>query len=239
MNETATCSIEGCPAPRLARGWCGKHYKRWQVHGDPLAPRVTPPSRGRNICTVDACEAYVFGHGLCQKHYARWRKYGDPLAPKRKNIGRVYDPPEVRFWRNVTTSDDGSCWEWRGAKHRGYGVIGVNKRQVRAHRFSYELHNGPIPDGLYVCHSCDNPGCVNPSHLWLGTNEENTADKTIKGRQARVAGLANPNAKLTAEQVRAIRNDSTHTYRELAELYGLHYMTIGKIKRRETYRDVD
>lgn len=233
-----TCSIEGCENPRLARGWCGKHYKRWSVYGDPLAPRVVPPPRGRNICTIEDCESFVFGRGLCQKHYARWRKYGDPLAPKRKNLGRVYDPPEVRFWRNVVKSGDDSCWEWTGSKHRGYGVIGVNKRQVRAHRFSYALHYGPIPDGLYVCHACDNPGCVNPAHLWLGTNEQNTADKTAKGRQARMYGAASPGAKLTADQVRAIRSDTSHTRRELAAIYGLHYMTIGRIIRRESYPDV-
>lgn len=234
-----TCSVDGCDAPHLARGWCGKHYKRWQVHGDPLAPRVAPKPRGRNTCTIDGCRAYVNGRGLCAKHYQRWRKYGDPLAPPVKSPGRKQPAAEVRFWRQVRVAGVDECWEWTGGKHRGlYGVLSVNGRQQRAHRFSYELHVGPIPDGLYVCHACDNPGCVNPAHLWLGTNEQNTADKTAKGRQARVRGIANPSAKLTADQVRAIRSDKSHSRRELAAMYGLHYMTIGRILRRESYSEI-
>jgi len=166
-------------------------------------------------------------------HYKRVRKTGTTekhVQERRPLIDRFNEKYEV----NLETG----CWEWTGAKHRGYGVLGVNKKQVRAHRFSYQLHFGDIPDGLYVCHGCDNPGCVNPSHLWLGTSQDNTADKTAKGRAVRLVGLASPVAKLTADQVRAIRSSSL-TYREIAARYGLHYMTVGRIKRRETYRDVD
>ena len=233
------CSIDGCESPHLARGWCSKHYKRWQVHGDPLAPRVIPPSPGRNICTVDGCDQFVNGRGLCGKHYIRWRKYGDPLAPKVKNRGRIAGDPVVRFWNNVAVGGDDDCWEWQAAKHRGlYGVFGVNGKQIRAHRFSYALHFGPIPEGMCVCHACDNPGCVNPAHLWLGSSEENTADKTRKGRAVRLIGALSPLAKLTEDDVREIRASSL-TYRELASRYGVHPMTIGAVKRRESWTNVD
>ncbi len=96
-------------------------------------------------------------------------------------------PLEDRFWESVDKS--GECWLWIKATDRdGYGVTSTkNKKQVRAHRVSWEIHFGPIPDGLCVLHNCpggDNPTCVRPSHLWLGTNDQNMADRKAKGRYA-------------------------------------------------------
>jgi hypothetical protein len=90
-----------------------------------------------------------------------------------------------RFWSKVDKSGD--CWVWKDStKGFGYGIFAVTHgKQVGAHRFSWEIHNGPIPEGLEVCHKCDNPPCVNPDHLFLGTHTENLLDMHAKGRGAR------------------------------------------------------
>lgn len=93
--------------------------------------------------------------------------------------------PETRFWAKVDRTDD--CWTWTAATTgSGYGRFGHQNARggwVAAHRFAYELANGPIPDGMFVCHKCDNPPCVNPSHLFLGTHQDNMRDMDAKGRR--------------------------------------------------------
>lgn len=88
---------------------------------------------------------------------------------------------ENRFWTKVDVRD--GCWSWRAARNpKGYGVFSCEGRTVSAHRFSYELYNGPIPSGMVVRHKCDNPPCVNPDHLELGTQADNERDKINRGR---------------------------------------------------------
>src|SRR5882757_2976958 len=92
-----------------------------------------------------------------------------------------------RFWEKVEIITEHSCWEWIGAikPDLGYGRMYVNKKPVYPHRFSYELHFGPIPKGLYVCHTCDNRSCVRPEHLFIGSAKDNTRDMIKKGRNAK------------------------------------------------------
>ncbi len=110
---------------------------------------------------------------------------------------------EARFWNKVDKS--GECWEWTAHKNdRGYGDIKVNGKSVRAHRLAYSLVVGPIPEGMLVCHHCDNPSCVNPSHLFVGTQSDNIQDAINKDRFNN-KGENNCKAKLVEDDIHEIR----------------------------------
>lgn len=138
-------------------------------------------------------------------------------------------PIHDRFWSKVQKGD--GCWEWVGTiGANAYGVLAVGRKHVYAHRLSWELHYGPIPDGHWVCHRCDNPRCIRPDHLFLGTHDDNMADMRAKGRSGpknrpeRMArGERNGYAKLTAERVIEIRNrrEGGETLASLATAFGL------------------
>lgn len=147
----------------------------------------------------------------------------------------VQDPRE-RFFKYVEKTN--TCWNWTGARHKfGYGHFAMYGRQGTTHRFSWEFHYGKIPKGKFVLHTCDNPPCVNPKHLWLGTTQENTADKTMKGRQIR--GEDVPVSKLKWNQVDEIRKlyeTGKYTQRQLAKMYGVTQCPIARIVRNTGWK---
>lgn len=137
------------------------------------------------------------------------------------------DLPEIelswpdRFRSKVAVAGPDECWLWTASQRGGYGKYGQGRHQsLRAHRVSYELSVGPIPEGMMVCHTCDTKLCVNPAHLFLGSHAENMADRNQKGRQA--SGERHSQAKLTADDVENIRaNRMNLSGRELAALFGV------------------
>lgn len=133
-----------------------------------------------------------------------------------------------KFWRRVTKGQD--CWQWTGARSSdGYGSVQHLGRNIGAHRVSYLINVGEIPPGVHVLHNCDNPSCVNPSHLRLGTHTDNMRDKSIRNRHPRAG------AKLTETQVVAIRM-SKNTDAELANLCGVNIEAIRKIRAGKTWK---
>lgn len=129
------------------------------------------------------------------------------------------------------------CWLWLGyCDKNGYGGFGYNWKMRIAHRFSYEAFCGPITNGLHVLHKCDTPSCVNPDHLFLGTELDNARDKHAKGRQRYFRGTERPDAILTEQQVLEIRNSKVRPQTALAEKYGISQTLVSKIQRRERWK---
>ncbi len=159
-------------------------------------------------------------------------------------------PLEERFWKNVQKSD--GCWEWQGkCTINGYGYIVHNGKGLLTHRVSWELHKGPIPEGLVVCHHCDNRRCIRPDHLFVGTLADNNHDMMAKGR-ARFH-LADPNrhiqrgvecswAKLSESDViemRRLYDDRILRVADIARNYSVHYMTASDIVHRRKWTHVN
>jgi hypothetical protein len=143
------------------------------------------------------------------------------------------------FWSYVTIAGPDECWLWQRAKTRkGYGVLYLGKTCWFAHRLAYTNRKDDIPNGMFVCHTCDNPPCCNPAHLWLGNNSQNTLDSTVKNRRSRQRGTTNPANKLTEQQVLSIRAEYVPKlmgYKKLAKRYGVHPRTIKDILIRRTW----
>jgi hypothetical protein len=135
------------------------------------------------ICTIDGCDSSVMATGLCSKHYQRNRKHGDPLVTARRDTRGM--PLWKKFYTYVEAQSNG-CWHWTGAYARGgYGHLCVGGKMVGAHRISWELHNNKKIGELLALHKCDNPKCVNPDHIFIGTAADNTLDMMKKGRSTK------------------------------------------------------
>lgn len=146
-----------------------------------------------------------------------------------------------RFYAKVKINATNGCHEWTGAlSNKGYGRFAVKRKNRHAHRVAWQLANGPIPDGLWVLHKCDNPRCVNPKHLFLGTVLDNSRDMIAKGRAAPRFGEFGGTTILTQAQVHEIRNMPRNIdyQRYLAKLYGVTIQTIKAVQYRRSWRHI-
>ena len=146
-----------------------------------------------------------------------------------------------RFWNQVSKGDGpDDCWEWIGCvSPTGYGSFNIEGKSFAqaTHRVSYEMAFGPIPKGMFICHKCDNPPCVRPDHLFLGTPADNWADMLKKRRRCYKRGEDNPNAKLTLVQVLEMKTlYPTLSHRKLAKKYGVSKTTIAGILKGEQWK---
>lgn len=152
-------------------------------------------------------------------------------------------PLTDRFWAKVDKRGADECWLWLWFRNRkGYGRVrsgGKSRAMLLVHRVSWEVANGPIPDGICVCHRCDVPACVNPAHLFLGTQADNVADMLAKGRGGYKAprGERNGRAKLTDAQVREIRA-SEGSQMAIAARFGIGEATVSKIRNGKRWSHV-
>lgn len=156
--------------------------------------------------------------------------------------GQIVKPAVDRFMDKVFIDPHTGCWLWQGAKERrfGYGKFRHNGVSKNAHRASWELFHGPIPPGLFVCHTCDVPGCVNPDHLFLGTSDDNNKDRASKNRTVTRQGEANNKAKLSECDVIQIRQLWLDGFSgtDIAKLYPVNHCAIYDILNNKTWRHV-
>lgn len=147
---------------------------------------------------------------------------------------------EARFWPKVKKTS--SCWLWLAHKNnKGYGMIGVKKTMRLAHRVAYEIVIGTIPEGMCLLHSCDNRLCVNPSHLSVGSVKDNNLDMIKKGRDNKAHGTSVGISKLNdtdVSQARVLYRNGGHTWRSLAQLFGVSHSVIGKALKGVTWKHV-
>lgn len=249
-----TCGVDGCDNPiptgdnSTAHARVGVRHYTWTQAAPATQQRpgawtpllrsddMSDPTPRRN-CLAPGCvkDTRKGVRGYCPMHWSRIIRTGtvDAQPPR---------PTAEERLRNEVTVTASGCIEWNGPKNnRGYGRIGRDY----AHRLAYELHHGPIPAGMFVLHSCDNPSCCNPQHLRVGTHRDNMRDAVERDRvhrpgPAQVRGEANATAKLTEADVLAIRDDAQRgvTQRFLAARYGVTQGCISSITTRRTWRHV-
>ncbi len=205
-------------------------------------------TNSRTVVTK-TCEVCKIEFKTLQKEVVKgWGRFCSKSCQKKWQT----HPMDEKFWDGVGRKTDAGCIEWkRGKSKRGYGkltgVVGNQRKSVRSHRFAYELFVGPIPDGLIVLHSCDNPSCINPLHLSIGTNDDNSKDMVAKGRQA--YGSRQGRSSLTDSQVESIRkfHNSARsgkkkardgTLKILSERYGISKDHVSVIVSGRTWRHV-
>ena len=187
----------------------------------------------------DFCGEYYegIGKGCCSRRCGSILRRGKPM-PRKISLWE-------RFWAKVNMTDPLNCWEWQGMKKAGWGGYGLfwfdGTSQNRAHRMAWTLIYGEIPDGLFVLHKCDNPGCVNPLHLWLGTQTDNCADMRTKGRGSWAVGENNGKSKLNPEKVRQIRKLYTDgvNYNRLGIKFNINSGVIWAIINGRTWKHVE
>lgn len=232
------CSVPECGRKVIARNLCQSHYAR-QRRGVPL----DKPLRRRIIgatCEIDGCHRKHAARGLCATHLGRQRN-GRPLD---RPIRPVLNTDDVlqRLRHYAPVGEPNECWEWTRSLNKGYGVISIGSGKVRgAHIVAWELANGrPLPPGMVVRHTCDNPPCTNPAHLILGTHADNVRDRVEHGKATK--GEGNSRAKITDHVVREIRRlyaTGGWSQRRLAAHFGISQPNIHVIVTQKGWHHVE
>lgn len=227
-----TLTEEDCRAIQHLRGAVTDNYIV-DLFDEP-EPTVRYHLRGDCACDHEAVDGFVCRHPDCNQ--LSDTKNG--RATHESFAHPDHDFTEARFHDGYEYTDSG-CWEWTGVVSSvGYGMLAVSGDRPLAHRVSYRLHHGEIPDGMYVLHDCDNPPCVNPDHLHLGDQQQNIDEAIERGRMDR-KGEKHHNAKLTWEKVNDIRSryDSGETIDELELDYDVSYSTIHNVVHENTWTE--
>lgn len=200
-----SCSVAGCDNKYRAIGYCGTHWKIFKKYGSALP----------------TCWCGELSHTFAGN------RGGSTLCKQHSLL--------ERFWQNVDVKSIDDCWEWTAARTAaGYGVIYWNGVNTFAHRLSLEFDGRAVPPRFHACHKCDNPCCVNPNHLFVGSPRDNMLDKVAKGRHT--YGETHYASKLSSEDVIAIREMATENviFADIARQFGIGRSYVGEIVAGKT-----
>lgn len=190
-----------------------------------------------NVCSVFGCNNKKYMKGMCTKHYLRNKKTGDVFSEEFVICDFTV---KEKLLFNVKLDKETRCWEWLGRKDKdGYGIMSVGDYPTRVHRIMYEQIKGDIKEDFLVCHKCDNPGCINPAHLFLGTIQDNNNDRDTKGRTPK--GEDSMSSVLTENDVLEIREllKTGMTNKQIGEKYGVTGWAISRIKCGKTWKHLE
>ena len=172
------------------------------------------------------CESKILARGLCQNHYMQERRAGT-LKPKTKETATLY-------LFNRTSVLENGCWEWKKNKFNGYGRLVREGQSWSAHAYSYTIFIGPIPDGKQINHKCHNRGCINPSHLYAGTQKENVMDMDFAGRRNQARGSKGGNSKINEDIAKQIFNHKGIA-RLIANKFNISISLVYAIKKKQIW----
>lgn len=233
------CSVPNCgrEVKVIAKGLCDTHYRR-SLRGLPLDTPLRRYVSGKGICSVDGCDRPHTAGGMCQLHWGRARN-GTPLEQEVRTSLPVDITVAERLTIYAPPGEPDECWEWTRSTNKGYGVTAVGNGKVRqAHVVAWELaHGQALPAGMILRHTCDNPPCVNPAHLLLGTHVENSADRLERGQPAyNGTGFRHR----TPDEIRAMRQlyDSGTNITEISRRFDCAVATAFRIVKRQAFPNI-
>lgn len=181
-------------------------------------------------CSIEGCKNESARRSWCYKHYKRWQTYSDPMHVKNPRIYGMTLQERIL----ATIKKVGDCWIWQGSiSNRGIPRLKYKSKTTSAHRAAYIAFKGPVPDKLLVCHTCDNPLCVNPEHLYSGTALDNVRDRTERtGIDHVPKGLPHWNAKFSDKQILEVLK-ATGLHRIIAKKYGMSRGYVSQLKSKK------
>lgn len=222
-----SCSLDDCNRIHYAKGLCNIHYQRFMATGK-TSIREFPTE-----CSVSGCKNIgKITKGLCRKHYHRMRR--NEHTDETVIIG--YD--KRRLLANCEKVDSG-CWEWKRYTKLGYGITCLNGEILGAHRASWIIFRGEIPEGMQVNHKCHNRKCINPDHLYVGTQQQNVDDMINAGREVKAHGERSGMTTLKNNDVIKLRemlSSGNHTQKQLSMIFKVCESTIRNIRDKKTWK---
>lgn len=234
------CTVDGCDKKHNAKGWCVKHYHRFLKHGDPTVGGFTPRL---TACSVSDCErGGKIVLGFCTHHHHLATVHGDVhKTPSRRTVTRSATLADRIQAGTPQGLPEDACWEWEHYRDKkNYGFFKFRGKAYLAHRAAYTVSiDQELSSDIVVRHKCDNPPCVNPSHLEHGTQADNVQDAMTRGRHVRGASVSS--SKLTEASVRRIREQYAEgvPVSTLAAEYGVVAYTIRRVIHRQTWAHLE